>query len=235
MSPPILPTVLPIGVSRNVSHGVPALFWFCLPIGLGAYLLFHLVIKAPLLGLLPTAVVRRLDKVAGEAGRLPHVSWALVVLSLLLGSVTHLLWDAFTHENGLAVQSFPILRTRIFSAAGSSVVTYKLLQHASTVLGLLVVACWTERWLRRQPVGHEPRLVLDPSQRMVSICVLFGIPVLVGIVVLVSRLQFPVTAFVVRYTVRSGVRYCGFALAVMLIGFSLWWHLFLQRYPSPDQ
>ena len=38
-------------VDRAHSHGADALLWFCLPVGVAAYLLFHLVLKAPLIAL----------------------------------------------------------------------------------------------------------------------------------------------------------------------------------------
>lgn len=57
------------------------------------------------------------------------------VISALLGMVTHVVWDAFTHETGYAVLHISALNLQVFG-----VKWYKILQHGSTVLGLTLMA-----------------------------------------------------------------------------------------------
>src|SRR5262245_16929384 len=133
---------LPWSVARSESHSFFGLFWYCLPIGLLCYVLFHVVLKGPLLALLPTAILRRLGDHALTFRALPLVSWSAVVVSLLCGAATHLLWDGFTHENGPGVIAFPILESHLFYVGYYDVNVYRLLQHGSTLVGFTLLTFW---------------------------------------------------------------------------------------------
>jgi uncharacterized protein DUF4184 len=114
-------------VDRARSHGAEALLWFCLPVGLAAYLLFHLVLKAPLIAL----VWPRLGAFA--CAGLPSRSWLAVIASILVGAATHLIWDALTHSDDLTL-------------AGPN-----WAQHASTIAGTVILAWWGWRKVRAAP------------------------------------------------------------------------------------
>lgn len=123
-------------VSRADSHSAAALFWFCLPVGLAVYAMFHLLLKHPLIALLPPAVSCRLGSFTSPA--LPSVPWTAVIYSLLVGAMTHLLWDGVTHSN---------------DPAGHGL---NWLQHANTALGTAILAWWIWRKLGRAPVTAPP-------------------------------------------------------------------------------
>jgi hypothetical protein len=77
-------------------------------------------------------------------------SWLLiVVLSLLVGTLTHLDWDAFTHEGGMVVKRAPRLHATLLATFGIRVEDYEVLQHGSTLCGLVLLAYWSLRWLRQ--------------------------------------------------------------------------------------
>jgi hypothetical protein len=131
-------------VSRDASHSAAALVWFCLPIGLVLYAMFHLLAKHPLLALLPRGLSARLASFTAPS--LPAVPWHSVVVSLLTGALTHIVWDALTHSNEHAIHG------------------HNWLQHASTALGTPVLAWWIWRKLRRAPVT-ETAVALSPFTR----------------------------------------------------------------------
>lgn len=112
------------GFSRSDSHSAAGLVWFCIPAGLLAYALFHAVLKQPLVALISP----RLSHYA--CAGLPQRPWYAVVVSLLVGAITHLVWDALTH----AAQQGP-----------------NLWQHASTIVGAAILAVWVSRRLRAVP------------------------------------------------------------------------------------
>ena len=114
-------------VSRADSHSPAAVLWFCLPAGLLAYVLFHLVLKAPLIAL----AWPRLGAFACDG--LPNARWHAVVVSLLVGALTHLAWDALTHTNDHTMQD------------------PNWFQHANTALGTAILGWWIWRRLRRVP------------------------------------------------------------------------------------
>ena len=129
---PDLWQVLPFG-SRQVSHSAAGLIFFCLPVGLAAYLLFHLLLKNPGIALLPPALAARVRWFA--AAGLPAVPLQGVLASLLVGALTHLLWDGLTHTHGALANSI------------------NWPQHASTLFGTAVLAWWLWRKLRNAPVS----------------------------------------------------------------------------------
>jgi len=130
--------LLPIGISRTSSHSIAGLFAFCLPVGFFTYLLYHLLFKRPLAGLMPPWIAARLPEFTKSG--LPQRSGALVGVCLLAGAATHLLWDSFTHATGFMVRNSAALRVTLFTLDGIPIAPYQLLQHVSTVFGLTVVA-----------------------------------------------------------------------------------------------
>lgn len=152
---------LPLRVSQPASHSVAGVFWFCLPVGLIAFAIFHLLVKVPAAALLPVAVQRRLPPVCPW---FPPVSAIGVVVSLLAGALTHVAWDAFTHAETLPLRYLPWLRTHLFTISEVDVAVWKVLQHASTVVGLALLSWWTWAALRDRPVIEQPAVpVLAPA------------------------------------------------------------------------
>ena len=75
----------------------------------------------------------------------------MIVLALLLGSASHLLWDSFTHSHSYdwPVQNSEYLRSVAFYIGDYPLKVYRLLQHGSSIIGLLVVYFWVWRWYRQ--------------------------------------------------------------------------------------
>ncbi|MBS6508131.1 MAG: DUF4184 family protein [Paraclostridium bifermentans] len=58
--------------------------------------------------------------------------------SCIVGMLTHIIWDAFTHKTGYFVVNINILKESIH-ILGYQVPFFKLLQHGSTLLGFFVI------------------------------------------------------------------------------------------------
>jgi hypothetical protein len=143
--------LLPLGIQRADTHSLAGLFWFGLPVGLTCYAVFHALLKKPLLGLLPEAVAARLAECTEMEAALPRVGLVAVLASLLLGLVTHLAWDSFTHYDGAFVAAWPALRSELFSIGHYDVYPVSLLQHLSGVVGIGLTGYWLWRWYVRSP------------------------------------------------------------------------------------
>ncbi len=139
-----------------LTHSVRGLFVFCLPAGLAIYLLFHLLMKHPLIALLPPAFEQRL--VPHETTRIDLTLHALLIvcISLVVGAVTHIAWDSFTHEWGWPVLHSQWLRTTILVFRGTPIFGYRVLQYISSVFGLVVMAWWIYRWRMSAPLHPMP-------------------------------------------------------------------------------
>lgn len=141
--------LIPQNTSRWSTHSVPGLFTFCLPVGLLAYWLTQLVIKPSMVEVLPNRASWRLQTSHVSVTDLHH--WLAAAVALLLGAVTHLIWDTFTHENAHGVRMFPVLTDYGPEMAGHRVHIYRWLQYGSSVLGLIVVLGALVLWLRHAP------------------------------------------------------------------------------------
>lgn len=225
---PDLPYFLPLDVSRGQSHSLVGLLWFCLPAGIVTYVLFHTVVKVPVLALLPAWMADRLAPASPRA--LPPAPWVAVAVSLLVGSLTHVIWDAFTHEGDPAVVMIPALSIRLFSLGRYPVFVYKMLQHLSTVLGLGALAWWSARWLRvapRRPADLAPSLTSRQRALVVGVLVAAAcIAVLmVAAPVLSRRLTTAAVQILAVRVVVSGMS----AFAALLLGFCVVWQLAAAR------
>jgi hypothetical protein len=109
---------------------------------------WNAVIRDALVDLAPAAVRDRL----AARNRLSQRQWLLTPAAAVLGSLTHLGWDAFTHRNRWGVALFDPLRADLGPLPG-----YKWAQYASGVVGLLVVLGASLAFLRSRPSNHSPR------------------------------------------------------------------------------
>jgi len=146
---PDLPYFFRLPIPRALSHSPTALFWFCLPMGCAVYLAFHAVLKRPLVSLLPAYLRCRVAPLAHHSGLLPKAPWAGILLSLLAGATTHLLWDGATHSAVPAVRGLGVLAEPLFPGRGRHVFEENALQVLSTALGFLLLLAFSLRWLRR--------------------------------------------------------------------------------------
>jgi membrane-bound metal-dependent hydrolase YbcI (DUF457 family) len=155
-----LPGNVDLMQARGGTHSLPGLFWFCLPVGLLMFWVFHAVVKPGLLLLMPERIRARLVPIANGGSSLSRSSFWAVLLSLGVGALTHPVWDGFTHYGGPAMQLWPMLGTTVAHVFGQTVRVYNVLQHTSTLLGLSLLCWWTVRWYRTASVsGSEgPRL-----------------------------------------------------------------------------
>jgi hypothetical protein len=221
---------LPLEVGRNDSHGIAGLFWFCLPVGIAFYLLFHLGLKRPLIALLPGWLSARLSGFAPARPRLPDASWPAVIVSLLAGAATHSTWDSFTHWHGMGSKLVPALRNHLFSIGEFDVYVFNFLQHGSSCLGLAALAWWTWRWLRAAPVctaAADARL--SPNTRLLVLVALVAAAAVCGLSAAVdapirdSGLS-AVQAFA-RRAIFPGLQ----ALGIALLAYSALWHVWASR------
>jgi hypothetical protein len=130
---------LPWQPARFETHSADALLTFCLPVGLAVYWMFQWLIKWPLIELLPPGAYGRWRELTAPAEVSSLKQWVLAACGVLFGAMTHLVWDAFTHENGRGLRMFPSLEDPVVEVGGHRLVGMPLLQDANSVVGLLVV------------------------------------------------------------------------------------------------
>jgi hypothetical protein len=145
-------------LERLATHSIPGLFWFCLPVSLVVWFFYARLLEAPTMALLPESWAARITPSRSEL-TLARVS--IVSAAILVGALTHLVWDAFTHIHSPVVNAVPGLRVVVLEWHGRPIRVYRVLQYLSSAAGLMILAIWA--WVRvRAPL--TPTLRESPRQ-----------------------------------------------------------------------
>lgn len=86
-------------VLANISHTIPSIFYFTLPVALLLSILFHHVVRNPLIFNLPkfcTARIVQYTQFNWKAHLREH--FFVVVVSIVVGAASHLAWDWMLHR-----------------------------------------------------------------------------------------------------------------------------------------
>lgn len=143
-----------VGLDYSFTHTVANVVWTAL-LAFVLFLVWRVVLRPAVGELSPLWLARRLpvdwdDRGAVAAGRAVGVGlgrpWypVLLAVSLVIGVLSHILWDAFTHEGRWGVELLPVL-----DAQWGPLLGYKWVQHGSSVLALLGLGVWAALRLRR--------------------------------------------------------------------------------------
>ena len=222
---PDLHYFFPLQPERVVTHSLAALFWYCLPFGLVLYVAFHTLLKTPLLMLWPRAVSRRL---LAFSSRWPQASWLAVAVALLIGAISHLGWDAFTHGDSRIGRAWPVLRTVIFRIGDDPTRLYDLLQYLGAALGVGLLAWWSWRWLRAATPRRLDAHWLTVPGRTLALASVVGIPMALALAKLGQ------TALSAHSVAALSAWYSAISLAVSAFGpsvivYGIAWHLWERR------
>ena len=206
--------------ARWETHSFSGLFTFCVPVGFASYLLTQLLIRPALVEVLPDRAYARLHAAQPTNSLTQGPSWLWVLGALLLGAVTHLVWDNFTHEKAYALNNLPILGESGVDFFGHPVATYHWLQLGSSVVGLAVVIVALALWLQHAP---RPGALLSRrlSCRELSVwMILYVLPPLLIVLWAVWRVRHWGMSLRPEWVLASVAVYWMRRVAVSLLGFS---------------
>ena|SRR5215471_1877330 len=127
------------------AHTPAGIVFFCVPVSIVVWLVFRRLIRPAVLDVLPPGLAKALGS--------PLTSWSWAIVAVLVGALTHVAWDGFTHQHDWAVNAWPVLQTQVAPQQLPGVRWYKLLQNLSSAGGLIVLAAWVATWVRSQPPG----------------------------------------------------------------------------------
>jgi len=141
---------LPGDFDRVETHSIPGLFLFCWPVSLALWFLFVRVLEQPTIVLLPDHWRTRFPPSVQDMTLRVLTRASLAVL---IGALTHIVWDAFTHRGTIVTEAIAPLRAVAFHFHGWRIRWFVVLQLLSSVFGIVALAIWA--W--RQPPGRYPR------------------------------------------------------------------------------
>jgi hypothetical protein len=161
----------------TISHTFRGLWLWDLPATLILGVLLHAIVKWPMLLVAPAAVTRRVVTAVGAPWRTRWGPAAIAscVVSAALGSASHIAWDSLTHAKGWGPRHVHALTTPIALPVLGPMVLHRVLQHASTLVGLAVLAVVVVRWFRRCPSVVLPALPRTASRACVALCVIAAV------------------------------------------------------------
>lgn len=136
--------------STNV-HNLVGLLVYCVPITLAYYFLFTRIAE------------RKLRRVFPWLGTSSEEAAIGVFAGAVIGAGSHILWDGFTHSTGYFVEIFPVLKSQFYE-----VKIYKLLQHFSSLFGMVAVVVVMIRH-----AGGLSSLIGDTAKFKRLVCVWF--------------------------------------------------------------
>jgi hypothetical protein len=140
----------------HFGHTLPGLFIFDVPAALVSLILFHRYVREPLTACLPARLRERLlsgPRFSIESGS----TFALVCLSILVGSATHIVWDSFTHTEYWVGQHWEFLSTNVDVPLFGPRSWAAVFQYISSAGGLLIILLWFVHWYRETPPVHSQK------------------------------------------------------------------------------
>ncbi|WP_416379773.1 MULTISPECIES: DUF4184 family protein [unclassified Gilliamella] len=101
--------------------------------------IFHFIIRNELINNLPHFLYKRFAHYLNfNWSEYCYHHWFIVITCALIGALSHLDLDSFTHLTGFFVQHLPFLQQTL-SLKNTNIPTYQLLQHGSILVGLSLI------------------------------------------------------------------------------------------------
>ncbi|UCG62563.1 MAG: DUF4184 family protein [Candidatus Zixiibacteriota bacterium] len=146
-------------VSRGLGHSWTGLVMFCLPAGIAFAFAFHWLFKYNFIINLPSPFDKALSGLATTSFSVVGLrSWAVLVVSVLVGTLSHFFWDSLTHTGGEIARAVPFLSDNTI-IIGVPVLNTLIVQQVSTTVGIvgLVFGLRKTRLLPSPQPGFAPR------------------------------------------------------------------------------
>lgn len=142
-----------LSATRTIGHTFPGLFILCLPTALVVLFLWHRLVGPVLARLLRPGTGGLTAGWDRPEPFWPPARFALLCASILIGSLSHIAWDAFTHQGGAVVSLWSGFSHPI---GPGPLPVYKWLQYGCSVFGMVLLGAWAHRAAQRPaaPVGR---------------------------------------------------------------------------------
>lgn len=124
---------------KNHSHTWTGFLLLGLPFGLFLTFVFHNLVRNPLVNHLPDFLYRRFSGFTTFNWNKRFVeNWPAVLVSLIIGGISHFFWDSFSDFNGWLLKMYPALNREVVLGGRELEVPF-IIQYISTALGMIVL------------------------------------------------------------------------------------------------
>ncbi len=152
-------------IERSISHEPYGVVLLDLPLALAFLVVTGSLVVPGVVGLLGPGS-RHLATPIGRAFVVDPGTWtsigaiARLVVAILIGASSHLIWDEFTHGPIIDAPGLGWLNSFPFSIGEADFALYSVVQWVSTAVGLGALMIGLDRWLGRQAIdGQMPASV----------------------------------------------------------------------------
>jgi hypothetical protein len=143
----------------SFAHTLKGVLCICLPVGLFVVYILNLI--GPHVAILLPDPHRTAFLSFIKIQDQPSVkSFIILVIAIVLGSLSHLLWDSFTHASGAMVISSELLKSEIIEIGTLPIYGYTLMQHLSSLVGVAILFSFYYSWLKKnnlQLFTYDPK------------------------------------------------------------------------------
>lgn len=213
---PDWPLYIPLSPAYSLTHSVAGVFTACLPLGFLVYLLFQFVFKRPLYELLPQQFRERLKSLLELPSLTQLKTVAGVAGALVLGAMTHVVWDAFTHGDRWGVEFVPALNHTAVTLGGDDVQVHEVLQLGTTFVGVLLLLLVLLQWVRTNDPQLIEKSVLSSWLRNCLLVLLILLPISSGILSAIDKELIPSSYSEIKYLVYVALGQAGYVFAVLI-------------------
>ncbi|MBK6952806.1 MAG: DUF4184 family protein [Crocinitomicaceae bacterium] len=121
-------------------HNLAGAFYFDLPVTIISLILFHFLVRDTLIDHLPEFLRKKYASFYQMNWfEYARKHWYVILYSAVIGILSHLFWDAFTHAPGYFVQYIPYLKEELL-IFNVKIPSYDFMQLLSSGFGALIIA-----------------------------------------------------------------------------------------------
>jgi Domain of unknown function (DUF4184) len=171
-----------LGHHGAFGHTLKGMFLFDLPLAFAALWLFHHYAREPLAACLPQGARERLPRYPRSLSINSFSRFAMIVLSILVGIATHILWDSFTHTRTWPYYHWPLLSQAVRLPLFGPRQWCDIFQYISSVLGLVIILLWFVHWYRITPPAHPTQNRRKVTGDRIALASAFGIALVIALI-----------------------------------------------------
>lgn len=198
---------------RALTHSLHGLFIFALPVGFFAWLFYVAMLEK-------TAITLLSDRWHTRFAHTDAITPSLLAracLAILIGALTHLVWDNFTHQNTWSARHFPLLMGPTPGVRWLPM--FHFLHALSSLVGLVILWIWAHR-LHRQPARSLIRPYPVSERVRVAACVFVAtVSVAVALFDWLPRVH---RRYDIQFFYGAMGLMSGFFVALCCVAFALW-------------
>jgi hypothetical protein len=127
----------------HYGHTFSGIFLFDIPMGMILYCLYQGIIQQPLIKHLPPFLfVRYSNTLIPDWSEYLRSRFLFILLSLIIGIITHFIWDGFTHDDEYQVARYVPFLLQNVPFRGHLLPVHFILQILSSIVGLMIIFFW---------------------------------------------------------------------------------------------